>query len=112
MPPVGAYSGFTTTGKSTSEIAEINSTRVIDNGWHFYTDATKKNTVYFPASGYLWRDNGVLESVGIVGYYWYAPRYYGHGHSFSFSFYRGQRNISMRGDDLVGLTCAIHPVAE
>lgn len=112
MPPVGAYSGFTTTGKSTSEIAEINSTRVIGNGWHFYTDATKKNTVYFPASGYLWTDDGVLESVGIVGYYWYAPRYYGHGHSFSFSFYRGQRNISMRADDGVGLTCAIHPVAE
>ena len=74
LPPGNVFTGFTTTGGSTSTSSEINGTWSSSSlkGWNFYTDSSKSKTIFFPASGYRYRSNGEASRVGRYGFYWSA----------------------------------------
>ncbi|WP_431431755.1 fimbrillin family protein [Bacteroides hominis] len=74
LPPGNVFTGFTTTGGSTSTSSEINGTWSSSSlkGWNFYTDSSKSKTIFFPASGYRYRSNGMVSSVGSYGFCWSA----------------------------------------
>ena len=72
IPPSNAFTGFTTTGKDTEKISEINGTLNSSlNGWDFYTDSSKSKTIFFPISGFRdYEDGGRGEFIGGRGYCW------------------------------------------
>lgn len=72
IPPSNAFTGFTTTGKDTEKISEINGTLNSSlNGWDFYTDSSKSKTIFFPISGFRdYEDGGRVEFIGVRGYCW------------------------------------------
>lgn len=72
IPPSNAFTGFTTTGKDTKKISEINGTLNSSlNGWDFYTDSSKSKTIFFPISGFRdYEDGGRVENIGVRGYCW------------------------------------------
>ena len=74
LPPGNVFTGFTTTGGSTSTSSEINGTWSSSSlkGWNFYTDSSKSKTIFFPASGYRGCSNGGAYDVGSYGYCWSA----------------------------------------
>ena len=74
LPPGNVFTGFTTTGGSTSTSSEINGTWSSSSlkGWNFYTDSSKSKTIFFPASGYRSYSNGGASIVGSYGYCWSA----------------------------------------
>ena len=74
LPPGNVFTGFTTTGGSTSTSSEINGTWSSSSlkGWNFYTDSSKSKTIFFPASGYRYRSNGMVSNVSSYGFYWSA----------------------------------------
>ena len=74
LPPSNVFTGFTTTGDSTSTSSEINGTWSSSSlkGWNFYTDSSKSKTIFFPASGYRYRSNGMVSNVSSYGFYWSA----------------------------------------
>ena len=74
LPPGNVFTGFTTTGGSTSTSSEINGTWSSSSlkGWNFYTDSSKSKTIFFPASGYRYRSNGMVSNVSSDGFYWSA----------------------------------------
>ena len=74
LPPGNVFTGFTTTGGSTSTSSEINGTWSSSSlkGWNFYTDSSKSKTIFFPASGYRYRSNGMVSNVSSFGFYWSA----------------------------------------
>lgn len=82
LPPGNVFTGFTTTGGSTSTSSEINGTWSSSSlkGWNFYTDSSKSKTIFFPASGYRYRSNGMVSNVGSYGFCWSAvPSRQSHG---------------------------------
>ena len=73
MPASNAFTGFTTTGSSTSNQTEWNVSGAWDNGWNFNNKISNPDaTIYFPASGQRIVSNGSLGNVGYEGYYWSA----------------------------------------
>ncbi|BFK02016.1 fimbrillin family protein [Parabacteroides goldsteinii] len=74
LPPGNVFTGFTTTGGSISTSSEINGTWSSSSlkGWNFYTDSSKSKTIFFPASGYRYRSNGMVSKVSSDGFYWSA----------------------------------------
>ena len=74
LPPGNVFTGFTTTGGSTSTSSEINGTWSSSSlkGWNFYTDSSKSKTIFFPASGYRSYSNGGAGNGGSYGYCWSA----------------------------------------
>ena len=74
MPAPNAFTGFTTTGYSSSP------TKVVDNspttfnafkGWEIWTDDSHTTSFYMPAAGYRAYDNGLaIATLGVRGYYW------------------------------------------
>jgi hypothetical protein len=87
LPPGNVFTGFTTTGGSTSTSSEINGTWSSSSlkGWNFYTDSSKSKTIFFPASGYRSYSNGGALYVGGYGYCWSAvPSSQGNGRSLRF----------------------------
>lgn len=75
LPPSNAFTGFTTTGNNTNNtLSEINGTWSSSSlkGWNFYTDSSKSKTIFFPASGYRYRSNGMVSNVSSDGFYWSA----------------------------------------
>ena len=76
MPASNAFTGFTTTGSSTSNQTEWNVSGAMDKGWNFNNKISNPDaTVYFPAAGERIVANGSLGSVGYEGYYWLAVPY-------------------------------------
>ena len=77
LPPGNVFTGFTTTGGSTSTSSEINGTWSSSSlkGWNFYTDSSKSKTIFFPASGYRNRSDGGANFVGSFGSCWSAVPY-------------------------------------
>lgn len=71
LPASNAFTGFTTTGGNTSSSNQFN-TRNWDTGWYIYTNSSKSQTIFFPASGLRSIDDGSLYDVGGLGYYWSA----------------------------------------
>ena len=86
MPASNAFTGFTTTGQSTSTQSQFNVSGDWDNGWNFNNKiASPDATVYFPASGSRYDYDGSLYRVGNFGYYWSAvPGYTNYGYNLSF----------------------------
>ena len=74
LPPGNVFTGFTTTGGSTSTSSEINGTWSSSSlkGWNFYTDSSKSKTIFFPASGWRNYSNGGALYVGSYGCCWSA----------------------------------------
>ncbi|WP_144597908.1 fimbrillin family protein [Bacteroides zoogleoformans] len=80
MPPGNVYTGFTTTGQYAGYSSQFNVQGPWDNGWNFYCDPSKTQTVFFPASGYRASNSAVPIFVGSYGYCWSAGpsnTYYG-----------------------------------
>ena len=73
MPASNAFTGFTTDGQN---YGPKNVSGAWDYGWTFNNKITSPDaTVYFPASGYYYNNNGSLGDVGYYGYYWSAVPY-------------------------------------
>ena len=72
MPPSNAFTGFTTTGQYTNNLSQFNVSGVWNNGWNFYCDPSKTQTVFFPASGGRNYLSAVPYNVGSNAYYWTA----------------------------------------
>ena len=73
MPASNAFTGFTTTGNSTSTQSEFNVSGAWDNGWHFnWRPFSSDATVYFSASGSRSYYRGLLVSMDSGGHYWSA----------------------------------------
>ncbi|WP_129588760.1 fimbrillin family protein [Prevotella heparinolytica] len=73
LPPSNTFTGFTSTGQSSSIESVFNVSGAWNNGWNFYCNPSKTETVFFPASGYRDSDSAVPHSVGNYGACWLAP---------------------------------------
>ncbi|MGP1393796.1 MAG: hypothetical protein ACTTK1_07540, partial [Candidatus Cryptobacteroides sp.] len=72
LPPNGAFTGFTITGKDSYTSSDWNVSGSFDKGWHFRTvlkDESGGETIFFPASGYRYYSTGALFGVGEFGYF-------------------------------------------
>lgn len=72
LPAARAFSGFTTTGETSTNVSEFNVVGDWDNGWHF--KAADNKTIFFPATGLrsanlATNGGGTLEYVGLVSNY-------------------------------------------
>ena len=75
MPASKAFSGFTTTGAFIwTDKNEYNVVGPWDYGWHFSTNNTPIETIFFPATGFLFYYDGHLDYTGEHGHghYWSA----------------------------------------
>ena len=75
MPASNAFTGFTTTGESeSSDKSKYNVVGPWDYGWHFKTHTTPIETIFFPATGFLFYYDGRLAYTGEHGHghYWSA----------------------------------------
>ena len=64
LPASNAFTGFTTIGGYTDNPSDWNVKGNFDKGWHFYTKPYKQgSTIFFPACGGRWPDNGILYLV-------------------------------------------------
>lgn len=73
MPASNAFTGFTTTGSSTSNQTEWNVSGAWDKGWNFNNKISNPDaTIYFPAAGQRIIANGSLGNMGYEGHYWLA----------------------------------------
>ena len=72
MPPSNVYTGFTTTGSNTRTSSQFNVQGPWDNGWNFYCDPSKTQTVFFPASGYRGNSYAGPYDMGNYAWYWVA----------------------------------------
>lgn len=83
LPASKAFTGFTTTGVTTSVSDEFNVEEGVfdtDKGWNFYTvkysaKTVATPTVFFPAAGYRYRIDGFAYEVGTSGNCWSAVPY-------------------------------------
>ena len=87
MPPNNVFTGFTTTGQSTTNSSQFNVSGAWNNGWNFHCGLNHTgDTVFFPASGYRIHYSAVLNYVGSLAYYWTAgPFNTNNGFSMNFS---------------------------
>ena len=79
MPANNAFTGFTTTGLNSTSQSELNVDGTSDwqtyqnnFGHNFWTSSSKTATINFPTSGVRNYNDGSLNQVGNVGYYWSA----------------------------------------
>ena len=81
MPASNAFTGFTTTGQTSSTQSELSiddtsDFQIYQNnfGHNFWTNSSKTATIYFPASGYRYGGDGLFYknsySSSYGGYYW------------------------------------------
>ena len=87
VPPSGVFTGFTTTGANTTNVALFNVDGAFDNGWNFFCGLNKTGkTIFFPASGSRNSTAGAAYNVGGNGYSWSAfPYSTTHGRYLGFS---------------------------
>ncbi|VTY01918.1 Uncharacterised protein [uncultured Prevotella sp.] len=76
MPANNAFTGFTADGQNngTMNVDGTSDWQTFQNnfGHNFWTSSSKTATIYFPASGYRYGNDGSLNTVGGGGYYWSA----------------------------------------
>lgn len=72
LPPSNVFTGFTTTGSDTSTPSQFNVSGAWDNGWNFYCNSGKTETVFFPAPGGRYSSSGLPRMIGSGGFYWAA----------------------------------------
>lgn len=113
VPTNGAFSGFTTNGKNKGTM-NVNGTNVkatydINSGHLFWTNSSKTETIYFPASGFRHAKDDEINEANNFGDYWSAdPQDYNNGCVMGFSYnevYPLFLNIRTYG-------FAVRPVAE
>ena len=77
MPGRLAFTGFTTTGESSFNVAGFNVSGDWEKGWNFNTNATASTaTIFFPAIGSRTANAGGIYGKYSRGYYWSAiPTY-------------------------------------
>ena len=110
MPASNAFTGFTTTGQIAMTESQFNVSGAWDYGWTFNNKITSPDaTVYFPASGYRYGDNGSLLDVGTAGYYWSAVPIYTYDGCFLY-FLSGL--MVPKADNIRALGHSARPVAE
>lgn len=91
VPTNGAFSGFTTTGKNEGPM-NVNGTNVkatydINSGHLFWTNSSKTETIYFPASGFRNAEDDKIKEANSFGDYWSAdPQDYNNGCVMGFSY--------------------------
>lgn len=114
MPASNAFTGFTTTGQTSSELEIIgrSNEQTYNNnfGHNFWTNKSKTATIYFPAAGIRSPINGSLGLLGFGGYHWSAVPYDRTGNACYMSF------ILDRAFPLYNNSCAsgfsVRPVSE
>ena len=73
LPPSNVFTGFSTTGQTTSISSQFNVQQPWNNGWNFHCGLNHTgDTVFFPASGWRNYNSAVLYSVGYGGFCWSA----------------------------------------
>ena len=76
MPANNAFTGFTADGQNngTMNVDGTGNWQQWTNnfGHNFWTSSSKTTTIYFPASGCRFNNNGSFRYVGDYGYYWSA----------------------------------------
>lgn len=107
MPASNAFTGFTTNGQNGGT---MNTNGTWDYGWNFNNKITSPDaTVYFPASGYRYNDDGSLRNVGRFGYYWSAVPYDAYnGCYLSFS----QKRVGPQSYSVRSYGFSVRPVSE
>ena len=91
VPTNGAFSGFTTNGQNQGPM-NVNGTNVkatydINSGHLFWTNSSKTETIYFPASGFRNAEDDKIKEANSFGDYWSAdPQDYNNGCVMGFSY--------------------------
>ncbi len=94
VPPVDTFTGFTTTGQTTNDPSQFNVSGAWNNGWNFYCDPSKTQTVFFPATGHRLENVGTPSWVGLRAIYVLAESYQT-DHAWSMGFYSSRvRTVS------------------
>lgn len=78
VAPVNTFTGFSTTGNATYNVAELNAERSSGNGWDFYCKLDKDpsgGTIFFPESGFRSMESGTVYSIFVNGRVWTAIPY-------------------------------------
>ncbi len=105
VPASNAFTGFTPGGQNSG-------TPNIEGSWdmgYTFKSKTGTNTVFFPASGWRYYNDGLLHDVGERGFYWSAVPYMA-GSGCCFVFYPGFTSPMNRFQPPFGM--AARPVAE
>ena len=73
LPPSGAFSGFTVSGKNVlNNSKQYNVSGSYDRGWVFKTGSSDSPVAFFPATGRRKYTPGTIEYVQTQGFYWTA----------------------------------------
>ena len=113
VPTNGAFTGFTTDGTSRGQM-NVNGTNVkatydINSGHLFWTNSSKTETIYFPASGFRHAENDKIKEANSFGDYWSAdPQDYNNSCVMGFSY----DNVHPLYVNLRTYGFAVRPVAE
>ena len=105
VPASNAFTGFTPGGQNSG-------TPNIEGSWdmgYTFKSKTGTNTVFFPASGWRYYNDGLLHDVGERGFYWSAVPYMA-ASGCCFAFYPGFTSPMNRFQPPFGM--AVRPVAE
>lgn len=91
VPTNGAFSGFTTNGRNEGPM-NVNGTNVkatyeLNSGHIFWTNSSKTETIYFPATGFRDAKDDKINEANSFGDYWSAdPQDYNNGCVMGFSY--------------------------
>ena len=91
VPTNGAFSGFTTNGQNEGPM-NVNGTNVkatyeLNSGHIFWTNSSKTETIYFPATGFRNATDDKINEANSFGDYWSAdPQDYNNGCVMGFSY--------------------------
>jgi hypothetical protein len=115
VAPANAFTGFNTTGQSSTVASTFNVSGSFSGGYFFYCNASEGDagdTIFIPASGYInysGNIDGITVSVGKCGYSWCAvPGLFDRGRNLDF--YNG--NVSPTSYNYRAVGYAIRPVKE
>ena len=91
VPTNGAFSGFTTNGKNEGPMnvdgTNVKATYDLNSGHVFWTNSSKTETIYFPASGFRNAKDDKINEANNFGDYWSAdPQDYNNGCVMGFSY--------------------------
>lgn len=76
VPPIGAWSGLTSSGSNSFDTSEFNVYGKFDSGWNFYCVPGKTGgTTFYPAIGSRYNTNGKVYYVKESGGYWSGTPY-------------------------------------
>lgn len=116
MTEIKAFTGFTTTGKKTTSRSEwnaedANTESIIKNfGVNFWTDATKKKTIFFPIAGARDEEGDVVHAHGI--YYTMGRWYHNSSTTCVFDFYQNYPQANPLYGVNTPSACSVRPVAD